>query len=408
MASNAVIALLGFLFWVIVARFYTEHEVGYSSAIISVIILIAMLSLVGLDSSLIRFLPQAENPRELINSSLTLTSLIGMVIAGIFVAGMDFWSPALVFIQKNVVFTTAFIVFVPLFALLGLVNASFLANRRAGFVAATDIICSVLRLPMPVLFALLFHSFGIVASWGIAIGAATAISLLLFLPKVQNHYKLMPTLKLNSMKNMWQYSGGNYLASLFIGTPALVLPIMVVNYLGPQQNAYFYIAWTIYALLRAIPLSVSRSLFAEGSHFEDKLKENVIKSFKLTFLLLIPAVILLILFGKWLLLVFGQGYSLNSLHLLRILAVSSLPISITYIYSTILRVTKRIRELVIIWGFIVTAMLVVSYLVTPSTGIIGIGYAWLGAQVMSAIYAASALRLRLSTITSETQVKVPK
>jgi len=128
----------------------------------------------------------------------------------------------------------------------------------------------------------------------------------------------------------------------------MVLPIMVVNFLGPVQNAYFYIAWMMAALLLAIPISVSQSLFAEGSHFNEKLRENVIKSVKFTFLLLVPAVILLILVGKWLLLAFGQGYSANALHLLWILAISSLPTGITNIYMSILRVTSRIRELIAI------------------------------------------------------------
>src|SRR4030042_2787394 len=166
----------------------------------------------------------------------------------------------------------------------------------------------------------------------------------------------------------------------------MVLPIMVVNLLGAEQNAYFYIAWTIATLLPAIPYSISMSLFAEGSNFEDKLRENVIKSLKLTFMLLIPAVVLTVLVGKWRLLAFGQSYSTNALHLLWILAISSLPMAINYIYTSILQVTNRIKELVVIWGFIAIAVLVVSYLVMPTTGIMAIGYAWLGVHCVVAIY----------------------
>ena len=166
MASIAVMALLGFFFWMVVARFYTESEVGYSSAIISVVNLLAILSLVGSDSSLVRFLPQAEKPQELINSLFTLTGLISLVIAGIFVAGVDFWSPALAFIKGTAIFAVAFIVFTPLYALLQLANASFVASRRAGFMASTNIIFSTLKIPFPILFVPFFHSFGVVASWG--------------------------------------------------------------------------------------------------------------------------------------------------------------------------------------------------------------------------------------------------
>ena len=361
-----------------------------------------MLSLVGLDFSIIRFLPQARKPQELINSCFTLTTLISLVVAGIFVAGSDFWSPALSFIKESAVFCTVFIVIAATGPLSNLIDFTFIAKRRAGFVLSKNTIFSLLKIPLPILFVLFFHSFGIVASWGIAVGIAVAVSLLLFLPKVENRYKPVPTLNLSLLKGMWGYSSGNYLASLFTAAPTLVLPIMVVNLLGPVQNAYFYIALMIATFLFTIPLSVSQSLFAEGSHFEEKLRENVIKSVKFTFLLLVPAVILIILIGKWILLAFGTSYSVNALHLLWILAISSLPLGINFIYTSVLRVTGRIKELIALWGFIAVTVLVISYLVMPATGIIGIGYTWLGAQGISAIYAASALRLRLSTIVPDT------
>ncbi len=395
MVNAVVVSLLSFFFWVVVARFYTQSEVGYSSAIISAASLLAVLSLLGLDVSLIRFLPRAEKPQELINACFTLTGLISLAVAGIFLASVDFWSPSLAFIKGNAIFSATFIILILILALSPLVSTTFIARRRAGFVLLQCSIRSLIKIPLPLLFVLFFHAFGIVASWGIAFGVSLAVSLFLFLPKVQNHYKPIPTLKLNLIKGMWRYSGGNYLANLLLGAPMLILPIIVVNLLGPQQNAYFYIAWMIAALLLAIPGAISTSLFAEGSHFEDKLRENVIKSVKFTFLLLVPAVILLVLVGKWLLLAFGQSYLANGLKLLWILAISSLPLGITSIYTSILLVTGRIKELVIISGFIAIAVLVVSYLVMPATGIIGIGYAWLGAQGAVAIYIlASTRRLR--------------
>jgi len=386
MLNTAITSLLGFFFWLIVARFYTESDVGFASAIISAVSLLVLISLLGLDFSLIRFLARAEKPQELINSCFTLSGLTSLVVAGIFLAGLDFWSPALSFVKVNAIFSSVFIVFTFLGTLSYLIDHTFIAKRRAGFVLSKNTILYILKMPLLVLFVLFFHSFGIVASWGIAMGIAVAVALFLFLPKIQNPYKPVPTLNLSPIKDMWQYSGGNYLASLFTAAPTMVLPIMVVNLLGPVQNAYFYIAWAMAYLLFAIPLTVSQSLFAEGAHFEDRLRQNVLKSFKFTFLLLVPAVILLILIGKWLLLAFGQSYSVNALRLLQVLAISSLSLGINYIYSTILRVRGRLKELIAIWGFIAIAVLAVSYLIMPATGIIGVGYAWLGAHTAAAIY----------------------
>ncbi|MEE9398926.1 MAG: oligosaccharide flippase family protein, partial [Dehalococcoidales bacterium] len=182
-ADAVITGLFSFLFWVLVARFYAEAEVGYSSAIISVISFLTILSLLGFNASLIRFLPQDEKPQEFINSCFTLASLTSLVIAGIFLAGLHIWSPALVFIRENAVFVAAFIIFTLMLTLSFLMNAVFIAKRRAGFSLSKNIIFSLLKIPLPVLFVLFFHTFGIVASWGIALGIAVAVSLFLFLPR---------------------------------------------------------------------------------------------------------------------------------------------------------------------------------------------------------------------------------
>ena len=117
MLNTAVTSFLGFFFWMIVARFYTEAEVGLGSAIISAISLLSIISLVGLNISLVRFLPHSDKPQELINSCYTLGGLISLVIAGVSVAGLSFWSPALAFVKQNAIFASAFIAFTILWTL---------------------------------------------------------------------------------------------------------------------------------------------------------------------------------------------------------------------------------------------------------------------------------------------------
>ncbi len=394
-ANTAATSLLGFFFWMVVARFYTQAEVGFSSAVLSAISLLTTLSLVGLNVMLVRFLPHADKPQQLINTCFTLSGLISLVIAGIFVAGLDLWSPAISFISKNAIFAAAFISFTLLSTLSHLMDTTFLAVRRAEFTLSKNVIFSLFKIPLPILFVVFFHTFGIVASWGIATGIALVVSLILFLPKVQNQYRPVPTISLSLIKNIRQYSSGNYLATLLATAPVFLLPLMVVNILSPESNAYFYVAWMIAGVIFAIPTSISLSLFAEGSHFEKRLRENVIRSVKFSFLLLVPVVILLLLVGKWLLLAFGQSYSTNALPLLQILAISSLPLVVNLIYTSVLRVTGRIRELIIIRGIVAIIVLLTSYLIMPTSGIIGIGYAWLGAQVVLAIYVILIPRLGL-------------
>jgi O-antigen/teichoic acid export membrane protein len=393
MANTVVTSGLGFFFWMVVARFYTQAEMGWGSAIISAISLLALLSMPGFNIALIRFLPKAERPKAMINSCLTLSGLIALGVAVISVAGLDIWSPALGFIKENIIFAAAFVFFVIISTISPVLDSTFIGRRRADFVLSENAIFSLLKIPLPILLVLFFRTFGIAASWGIAAAFAFAISLFFFIPRVQEQYKPTPELNLGIIGSMWRYSAGSYLAQLFDNAPALVLPVMVVNLLGAEQNAFFYVAWMIGGLLFAIPSAVSRSLFAEGAHFEDELWGNVSKSLKFIFLLLVPAVILVLLVGKWLLLLFGEGYSVSGL-LLRILCISSLFIGINRVYATTLRVEDRIVELVLVFGFITIGTLLGSYFIMPKAGMVGIGYIWLAVQVIVSLYAISAMRWR--------------
>jgi len=397
MANTVVMAGLGFIFWMVVARLYTEAEVGLGAAIISAMSLLALLSGLGLDVALIRFLPKAEKPVDLINSCFTLSGIVAVVTAAVFIAGIGLWSPALSFIRENAVFSITFIIFTLFWTLSHIMDVTFIARRRADFALLKNTIYSLLKLPLPIILVLYFHAFGIAASWGMAIGVALVISLLLFLPRVQNRYRPVPRLTLEVIKNIRRYSTANYFARLLNAAPALILPIMVVNLLGAEQNAYFYVAWMIAVLLFSIPMAVSQSLFAEGSHFEAALGVNVRRSFRFIFLLLIPAIVLLFLLGKWLLLAFGASFSANALTLLWILILSSIPLAVNSVYMSILRVRDRIRELVVLSGFIALTVLVGSYFMTAATGIVGVGYAWIAAQGLVSVYVAFAMRSRRHT-----------
>ena len=394
MFNHGLITGFGFFFWMVVARFYTEAEVGLGAAIISAISLLALLGKLGFDVALVRFLPTAARPSHLINSCLTLATLAALVIAGIFVAGLHVWSPALIFIQKNALFTTAFIFFTVFWTLFGVSSAIFVARRRASFALSKNAVYSLLKIPLPIVLGLFFHAFGIVASWGIASGAALAVSVFVLLPRTQHGYRPVPKIDLGVVRDIRRYAAGNYFANLLYAAPGLVLPLIIVNLLGPEENAYFYVAWTIGGLLFAIPAAVAASLFAEGSHFEVPLGMNVGRSYKFIFLILIPSIAVIMLAAKWLLLAFGPGYSANALRLLWVLALSSVFHGISSAYYSVLRVQGKARELAGIYAFMSIAVLVGSYFILPVTGIVGVGYVWIGAQAVVSLYVVVRMRTR--------------
>ena len=114
MSANAMSAVFGFAFWVIAARFYPAEAVGLASAVIAAVGLLACLANLGFGYGLIRFLPDAgTKSNSLLNSSFTITILASMLVSLIFLGGLGFWSPALLFLHREPLLIAAFIVSPP-------------------------------------------------------------------------------------------------------------------------------------------------------------------------------------------------------------------------------------------------------------------------------------------------------
>jgi O-antigen/teichoic acid export membrane protein len=391
-ANTAVINALGFAFWIIVARFYNDADVGLASTIITCMSLLIILSSLGFDIAFIRFLNKSEKPAEFINSGLTITGIASVFVAFVFIIGIDLWSPALGFIKDNPIFATAFIVFTFFLTISSILDSIFIAKSRAGFVLSKNTAISILKITLLFVFVLFFRSFGIVSSLGTATGVVVIIYLFLFLHRVQNAYKPRIKINLHTVRDVWKYSAGNYLACILYTATTFILMNLIINRLRAEDAAYFYVVWMITGVLFIIPGAISQSLFAEGSHFEDTFDANVRRSYRFTFMLLIPAIIILLFAGKWLLLAFGAGYSENGVVLLRFFALSGIFSGINSIYGTILRVQGKIRQLIIICALTTIATLTGSYFLMHTTGIVGIGYIWFAVQGATSIYFLFALK----------------
>lgn len=384
-ADTAVVSLLGFAFWVLMAKLYTPAEVGLASATIAAVILLARLSGLGFGYGLIRFLPGAGGrSNTLINSCFTIAGLTSLVAALVFLTGLNFWSPALVYIRQPI-FATSFVFVTVMYTLFLLIDQTFIARRCAKYVLFKNATAGLLKLAAAVALVVLLSAFGIFASWGLAISVALAIALFQFLPQAQRGYVPIPTVCKEIVNDMIHFSLGNHIAELLWFAPLTLFPLMVINILGAETNAYFYIAWVIAQMLFAIPMAVSYSLFAEGSHEEGLLRSNTIKSVKLCLLILVPAIVVLFVLGDKLLLFFGRSYSESGAILLRILAVSAIPVTINFICLSVMRVKKNTKGLMLVSASIACLALGSGYILMTKVGLPGVGVGWIAAQTVVAI-----------------------
>jgi len=376
-------------FWTVVARFYAADEVGIASAVISATVLLSSLSSLGLGTGLIRFLPGAgEAANWMLDSGLTFLVITSLIAAGIFLAGLPLWSPALMSLYSQPILLISFVLSVPLTTLSTVTNQVFVAHRVAKFALLCSIIVSVLKISFPVL---LVHcpmtsdtALGIFASVGIAVGMSSVIALTRFLPVVQSGYFPRPRLRMRTLYALIPYSIGNQVAALLIQTPQIILPIMVLNVLGARDSAYAYVAWMLANLIFMISASISTSAFAEGSNEEASMGENMRKALHLTAALSIPAVLLILAMRDRLLTLFGGEYAEHGASLLTILALSALPVGVNNIYFAVERVTGKIKTILALSVFIAGSTLILSYFLMPRCGIAGAGIGWLMSQGVAA------------------------
>src|SRR4051812_48519992 len=99
--STLTMAIFGFVFWLIVAHFYTAKEVGIAATLISSMNFIAYTSLLGFNTSFIRFLPKAKNRNARINTGLVIVALGSLLLSSLYVIFIPSSSPRLLLLHQN-------------------------------------------------------------------------------------------------------------------------------------------------------------------------------------------------------------------------------------------------------------------------------------------------------------------
>jgi O-antigen/teichoic acid export membrane protein len=87
----------------------------------------------------------------------------------------------------------------------------------------------------------------------------------------------------------------------------------------------------------------------------------------------IVGAVLLLLLGDKLLLAFGHDYAAEGATLLRLVALAALPAAVVNVYLGVLRVTKRVGELVAIAGVVALTTVALSCVLLPVMGLTGAG-----------------------------------
>jgi len=389
MLSTAIMAGLGFLFWMFVARLFTESEVGLAATLISVMSSVATFSLLGFDTATIRYLSQEKNKDANISTGILVLSSAAAILSLLFVLLVGIITPDLAFLFENTTLSILFITFVAFSTINGYTDAIFLAYRKTKYTLIINTAFSACKVVFPFFFVP-YGVFGIFASAALA----QTVGFVLSIYTLIRHFSYRPVFVIDTtvVRNVWKYSAGNYFADIFTFLPAAIIPILITNRINAENTAYYYIVMMIVGLLYVIPSSSMRALFAEGSHDMSTVSKNICNALKTTFFFLVPAMFILFLFGRYLLVIFGANYMESGLTLLYILTATSVLVTIFTLYGSLFRLDGNIHALIIRNAIFTTSLIGTAYILAPSKGIVGVGWAYVVAYILSIL--ASVLHYR--------------
>jgi len=392
-ATEAVSAILGLAFWSVAARLFPDdHVLGLAAVLITGATLLAIFSTLGFNISLVRFLPEPSAPVvRLINSSVTIGSVVAVILAIAFGLAAGAFLPALAFLSGNPWLLALFALFTAVWTISLLFDAAFIGLGQARFVLLRATVYNLLKVPLPViLVAVLIPPFALFSAWGVGLLIANVVASIFLFARVVPAYRLRPDLDRTAVGSMVRYSFANHATNVLGAVPALVFPLVVAKVLRPEDAAYFYIAWVFANFLFIIPGSIFTSVFAEGSRWRPGLKGNALDGLLLSLAVLVPGVAGAIVAGPWVLAALKPSF-VAAAPLLNVLSVTSFFVAINALYVAVRRVEKRMRAVLV--NFLAAALgaLVLSWPLMAVAGLLGAGLAFAIAQIGAAAFALVSL-----------------
>lgn len=343
--ANMLPGLFGALFWWLTSRYFSPSEIGLASAIISASAMLAFFSRLGMDISLIRFLPDSEEPKYLVNTVLSYIGLFSLIITSIFIVAIPLLSPKLYVLIKNWGYLLGFFLLTSFTALMGALRAVYVAQRSANYSLYTSLIVNISRL-MVIFFIQVWGVIGIIFSVFSGIGLSTITGIRRYVPAVVSNFRPQLIFNWEIIRKILPYSLGNLISDFVIQIPELLLPLMILNALGEVSNGHAYVALMISGMLTSLGLALGRSAFAEGSNRITQAHSILRDSAMIGAIVTIPIAGFVVFMAPWLLGFFGPSYVAEASGLLRWIACSSPIIVLLQLFYTRLRLNKEVKFLI--------------------------------------------------------------
>jgi O-antigen/teichoic acid export membrane protein len=386
--SSGLQAGLGFAFWILAARLFSAPQVGRATSLIAATTLIGFIALLGLNSTLVRYLPRSKHKNTMITVALLLVASFGGVLALGYALAIPAIAPQLSFLEHRALFVIGFVVLSALAAVNLVTDAVFIACRRSGLVAFVD--GGVGGVAKVLLVPLLAGSgaYGLFCASAGGFAAAAVASLILIWTTL--HHRPEVKGAVSAMKPLLRFSAANYLGNVFSLVPTLVVPLIVLDRLGASRAAYYFVAFQVANLLYAGIYAVEQNFLAEGGHGEEDLPHLMRRSAKVLSILVVPACVVVVALAHPLMSLFGVSYASNGSSVLVVMALAALPIAAQNWLITVLRLSGQLVAVTVCNAIYAVAICGLAWALAGH-GLTALGASWLIGGGVGLVAAAAAV-----------------
>ena len=175
--------------------------------------------------------------------------------------------------------------------------------------------------------------------------------------------------------------------------PQFVLPVLVLANVLREENANFFLAWTITTVVSTVPLIVGRVLVVEGSR-KVGTNRQITTSLASALSLMVVAIIASVPVSKLMIEFYGEEFRLAA-DLLPRLVLGCLPWAVTAISLSVARVRHDHLGSVLVTTGLAVSLLVLGLVLVPRDGAVGAANAWLLSNTFSSLIALAVLHRNL-------------
>ncbi len=175
-ATTGVTAVLGFAYWAVAARLFSQRAVGYGSAAISAMTLIGTIGMLGMGTVLIGELPRRTHRGGLVSAALAAAAVGSLVLGLSFTVLAPHISGRFGYVSGTLGQAMLFVAGVALTAVSLVFDQATIGLLRGGLQLSRNMVFAVVKLlVLPVTTIILHDQFGvgILLAWV----AGTAVSL---------------------------------------------------------------------------------------------------------------------------------------------------------------------------------------------------------------------------------------